>query len=558
MNYRICIVGLVLGLLLGGSQAWAEDPLLEPLKQVGVLDLVPENAFALAGMKNHDAFFEKIKGILKGQFQQPDIGEGTGWLVPNLWSKQTGGSSTQPAVIMLVNPNNLSLPELREGSEKLLVSAVPIGDLARMAENFGLSEQEFVEKKPFSHEFYLSGWFGKGSHQEFTGYRVGKHVYLSRGKESVIHAANHRSVAEFLGRAQANKLHDADLYFLLSRAVWQEEVNRYCERANLRDFFQKNPDFLKGFKGTADSTKFGLMTVQVQDDLQAQAINVFDRDHPAAVTDFLTSLAAGPGSSDLMNLPAEVPLVAFAAKGKGQTNLALFQAAVNLAFVEAGGEDRLPVVKTQAFKQGFFDLWGKLNGSRAAVYVKATDESPQGTFLAILDFEDPAEALRNLPVLLRLLEAPTKYQPEAETLLGCRVDWLDLEERIPRSEEFKRVAGEQWNRLRLAVIGNQLVLHLGSDLGLLKTTLNNIRQRRAGLAGHPVMLQSLRRLNPDRKIELHVNLVQITQLMKQWELTESQGISSAALSVSPERVQLEAYTPPSEAKRSLELFHGKW
>src|SRR5205807_1727150 len=101
------------------------------------------------------------------------------------------------------------------------------------------------------------------------------------------------------------------------------------------------------------------------------------------------------------------------------------------------------------------------------------------------------------------------FKPKAETIDECPVDWVMVE--IPDikkevDDEYRKLMGPDWNKLRLAVAGKQVVGLFGSDVQTLKTTIANLKTKEKGLAAHPAVAKALARLSPERKIELHFNL----------------------------------------------------
>ena len=50
------------------------------------------------------------------------------------------------------------------------------------------------------------------------------------------------------------------------------------------------------------------------------------------------------------------------------------------------------------------------------------------------------------------------------------------------THQFTQIVGPDWDKIRIAVIGNQIVFMLGSDLTLFETTIKNVQKGESGLA----------------------------------------------------------------------------
>lgn len=540
-------------LLLCTSPVWADDPLLlNPQPQSsGVLTLIPENAFLMIGMENleqlakkGDALFEKHKvnmGLRPTALMH--------FLLQN-WGLHKGIDFQGSVAIMCVNPHNETPDDIKQQDwQERLVFAVSVADWKRIAEPFGLKEADLLEKQAVAADWKRMGRDG------FL-YRRGKHLFLGVNKEAVVHAATHASMADVLNQSQAARLQEADIFVAMGKALWHKAIIEQLQG----DVAQVVSDekVLEGLRGLVEFTKFGLLTFQLDDGLRVRLTNVFDKERPAAVADFLTTLAAGPGTSDLVGLPKRQPLFATAAKGEGTDNVSIARGVTRLALlkVDQGGIN-IPADKLKPISQAFSTVWSQLNGSRVAVYAKPTESGPKLTAVAILDLDDPLKFLNILPEITDVAEetvlqagtpnTPWTHRPNAENIAGARVDWMVADTSKTPQERAKILTatlGEQWNRVKLAVVGKQLILHIGYEVELLEETISNLQQNKVGLAELPSMVQALQRLEPDRKVEMHAALEQFMRLgMSEALNPEETELMSAALMISSEQIEIQAFLP---------------
>jgi hypothetical protein len=153
------------------------------------------------------------------------------------------------------------------------------------------------------------------------------------------------------------------------------------------------------------------------------------------------------------------------------------------------------------------------------------------------------------------------FQDTPESLDGWRVNVVQvrLEEKDAKAAAALRdVFGPDWNRIRLAVHGKQVVVLLGSDRSLLATTLANLRDGKRGLADSKTLTAATARANPARLGELHVSLDATLSLLSGDDLARP-GASgrpaptSFALTADPDYLQVDAWIPTAEARRLEKL-----
>lgn len=120
--------------------------------------------------------------------------------------------------------------------------------------------------------------------------------------------------------------------------------------------------------------------------------------------------------------------------------------------------------------------------------------------------------------------------------------------------QFRQLLGPEWNRVRLAFVGKQVVVLVGSDVNLLKSAVRNLKDNKPGLAQAPVLGPQSERTDPARKFELHMSmqlvqaLATAADLEKPGKLPASPPLSTFALTTERDRVQLDVWVPLAEIK----------
>jgi hypothetical protein len=157
---------------------------------------------------------------------------------------------------------------------------------------------------------------------------------------------------------------------------------------------------------------------------------------------------------------------------------------------------------------------------------------------------------------LRHIHPSFGFARRPETLDGLRVDVVRM--RLgPRdaaaAAALRELFGPEWDRIRLAVHGRQVVALLGSDQDLLRATLRNVREGKRGLAGAAVVAGATRHANAMRRAELHVSLAAVEALRTGADLATPAAsgrpsLTSLAVTVGSDFLQLDLWLPPAEAR----------
>jgi hypothetical protein len=118
---------------------------------------------------------------------------------------------------------------------------------------------------------------------------------------------------------------------------------------------------------------------------------------------------------------------------------------------------------------------------------------------------------------------------------------------------LRDVFGPDWDRIRLAVHGKQVVVLVGSDKKLLSATLSNLKEGKRGLADAKELATAGSNANPSRLAEVNISLELATALLSGADLSQPGGagkrsVTSFGLAVDPDYLELDVWVPPSEAK----------
>jgi hypothetical protein len=159
-------------------------------------------------------------------------------------------------------------------------------------------------------------------------------------------------------------------------------------------------------------------------------------------------------------------------------------------------------------------------------------------------------------------DVPWRIRPSfvfcgAETRHGQRVETVRVllkEKDAPAAGALRQLLGPDWDKVRLVAQGKQVVVLLGSDERLLFAALKNLKEGRPGLAGSKALAPFARYADAARKVEIHASLGTVLALMRAEDLKEGRpapggpSLTSFALTVAPERLQLDVWVPATEIK----------
>ncbi len=161
------------------------------------------------------------------------------------------------------------------------------------------------------------------------------------------------------------------------------------------------------------------------------------------------------------------------------------------------------------------------------------------------------------PELPRAARPAFGFVPEGETRAGQRVELVRVKltgADAPVADKLKRLFGPEWDRLRLAVHGKHVVVLFGSNVGLLETALQNLKEGRPGLAAAKRLEPFARQSGPACKFEFHVSLQNALGLVANPDAVlprppgPDQVLTALALIVEPDSLRLDLWIPAKELK----------
>jgi hypothetical protein len=167
---------------------------------------------------------------------------------------------------------------------------------------------------------------------------------------------------------------------------------------------------------------------------------------------------------------------------------------------------------------------------------------------------------RRKELLSQALPRPVRptfaFAPQAETVEGCRVEVLRVKLAggdAALAPRLRQLFGPGWNAVRLAPCGKQVAVLYGSDRKLLAETLRNLKEKRPGLAGAKYLAAFGKHSDPGRTAEFHASVATALALLKADDLRRApaaadHAMTSFALTVGPNRLQLDLWVPNSEVR----------
>jgi hypothetical protein len=118
-------------------------------------------------------------------------------------------------------------------------------------------------------------------------------------------------------------------------------------------------------------------------------------------------------------------------------------------------------------------------------------------------------------------------------------------------KQMEEILGPDWNNIRLAVIDNQVVVLLGSNLELFEETVKNVAADKPGLAASKSLTEVYRYSQASRKFEVHVSLQNLLSLIEPGAVPPAgptSPLTSLGLSIEPDQLQLDVWIPISEVR----------
>jgi hypothetical protein len=415
----------------------------------GMLDLIPEDAaaaFAIRDLndlkKKGDQLLDETK--LNVPLRPSEIFD----LVYKELGLKAGVDPNGSAALVLLSPEVVGAQDSWDRLIDRIVVAVPFTDRDQIAANFGIKAGAL---KP--------GQIVPGKGENFGTFFLAREnqLYLGNEEKAIAHIAKSDTVGSALTAAQRRTFGDADMLLQLGPKwlgdLWDgllAGLKLSLESTDESDR-QVLPELIDSFK----NLRSGLAAVRLDGGLGIHLLGIYPKEGSEEARKFLTSLQAGPGTSTLAGLPAAPVVAAQATGGEGSQNAAIVRLLANFVLKKIG-QTKWPLAAADRPNHlgVFTEVWKRLQGSRAAVYVNA-DEQKHGLFtvVAILDTEDPDKLLKEIRQLARFAAGAV----------------LDMSDKAARKEDVAEV--------------EQLIRDLGDERYLVRESAST----KLGLIGEPVL-----------------------------------------------------------------------
>ncbi len=152
--------------------------------------------------------------------------------------------------------------------------------------------------------------------------------------------------------------------------------------------------------------------------------------------------------------------------------------------------------------------------------------------------------------LLSRIKPQFAYFPRAESRLGRPVDIVQMRlqfDDVQHEPQLRRLLGPQWNKLRLATVGKQVIVLCGSNTALFDQAVSNLVDGRAGLHGDERLgCFSSRAAAPLAEFHLAVARSQVLTSPEMDSQPPAQGLSrltSFGVSLVRQRIRFDMFAP---------------
>jgi hypothetical protein len=322
-------------------------------------------------------------------------------------------------------------------------------------------------------------------------------------------------------------------HFLLEDLLIQEKIVARTDMLNYLGVFHEVWSRLDGNRGAvyqnADETKQGLFT----------AVAILDSSDPQGFLREMRTLAKMAVADSLDWSKKEVKEefdIARLVKDLGHSAYAVrHSAATRLALI---GEPSLPFLQ-KAINSKDLDLETLRRSQALRQRISDVAATRRKELLAE----------KNQPLFFR---PKLTFVTAAEKRLGQNIDVVEVKiaglEKVAK-HQYNQLLGPDWDKVRIAVVGKQLVVMLGSDVDLFEAALRNVQKGDAGLAGTKRLATFHERASKDRLFEFHVSVEGVLRLITpKVEIGTPLHLTSASLSLGETSLQLDAHVPTTEVR----------
>jgi hypothetical protein len=156
---------------------------------------------------------------------------------------------------------------------------------------------------------------------------------------------------------------------------------------------------------------------------------------------------------------------------------------------------------------------------------------------------------KNEPLFMR---PRLTFVPKAEKRQGLNVDVIDIKiaglDKAAKAQ-YTQFLGPDWDKMRLAAVGNQIVVLLGSDVSLFEAALGNVQRGEAGLSASKRLAAFHRHAAKDRLFEVHATVEGMLRLVSpNAPIDTPLQLSSVALTLGEHTLQVDVRVPTPEVR----------
>ncbi len=164
--------------------------------------------------------------------------------------------------------------------------------------------------------------------------------------------------------------------------------------------------------------------------------------------------------------------------------------------------------------------------------------------------------------LLSRIQPNFTYFSDQERRAGQSVSMVKLRLNLadtPAAVQLRRLLGPQWSNMRLATVGNRIVVLLGSNTAMLDKTLTNLKSETLGFESNAHFKTFRSRSDPNQTAEFHLSLSRSQEIgagTKEPKLAKTgpTPVTSVGISIAPQQIRLDLFSPYDEAKSIVKHF----
>ncbi len=546
-------------------------------QQNALLDVVPENvAFGLSISR-----LSEIGPKLDEISEQIMPGYRVSRYLPELY--YSGAGVEEASIESIFNRGSTGAVVFTKGQDaqyfdlyQRAVFVFPVTDVKPLAEHRGLNVDALNAGQRVSDG---DRWF------QLDGDRL----LASQNEYAIEQFSQAQPIRQRLNEQQRETFSNADLFVLLgakhAEGFWSEVLGpltgplaMFEQAANLDADTRKLADDLLA---AADEMESGLVGIGLDGGVSVRLTTLFDQVENGVAGPLIESIRGGDGASNLDHLPSGNFIAGMAARGTGQQNVVTAKATVRMIVQRfSPGQEILSDEDKPIFYEMFGRLWQNLNGTRLAAYRNPDSMEGEITVIGIFNTKNPRGVLSQVPEIVdfvnqgieRLYGADAQiqfvYKPSHRELLGegnYRMDLLQIQsERLAEQDQrlLEQLLGSQKGKIYFLPLDQHIVMLMGNDEDLLRQAINNVQSAARGLSAHPALAASSRKLDPRKKIELHVSAMNLdpiysATLRPRKRLKPYQpltNVTSAAMVFERDRLGVDVWIPLSEIDRLMKII----